>query len=204
MDFTTCIQLMNLSIFLFFYFLRFGSPPYYFCMWWAGWFSGCCQAETQILSSSAFSDCPSASSVLLSDLITVWLWHCHTGRSKNFWLHTPLPPSFVIPAYHLSVNVITIVYMITILQLFFFFNCTYGCFVSIVLGQTLMKRNLWELWHIWPIYLWFVWLSGTMAPLCLEMHIQASSIFANMPTLLWYRNVYISLTYALMALFVTL
>lgn len=41
---------------------------------------------------SASSNCRSASSVLLFDLITVWLWHCHTGRSTNFWLHTPPPP----------------------------------------------------------------------------------------------------------------
>lgn len=33
----------------------------------------------------------SAWGVLLPDLITVWLWHCHTGRSTNFWLHTPPP-----------------------------------------------------------------------------------------------------------------
>lgn len=64
--------------------------------------------------SSASSDCRSASSVLLSDPITVWLWHCHTGRSTNFWLHTPLP--LAILAHHSSVNVIAMIFMITILQ----------------------------------------------------------------------------------------
>lgn len=51
-----------------------------------------CQAEKGIsCQRSVFCVCPSASSDLLSNLITVWLWHCHTGRWTNFWLHIPFP-----------------------------------------------------------------------------------------------------------------